>query len=240
MTLAGVSCVALDFGGTIATPGPVPDSRHIHRVLRDRFGYVAPAGLAGAVESARLEAREAYRRTGRQTPWDAILADAARRASAELPDTGAVVAAMWESVPDGQVDPAAAAAVRRLRQDGFVLILACNTQRPLAVRRRTLAGAGLDDCFASLVLSSVVGAGKPDPAFYRAVREAAREHAGCGPGGVVFVGDTPGSDVTGPLRSGMRAVLVAREAPPAELPGEVPVISRFADLPALLDRRDGR
>jgi FMN phosphatase YigB (HAD superfamily) len=186
-----------------------------------------------------MQARAAYQRTGRQTGWDTILADAASQASVALPDVESVVAALWESVPDGQVDPAAAAVVRRLRQHGYALILACNTQRPLAVRRRTLADAGLDDCFSSLVLSSVVGVGKPDPRFYEAVAEAAHGSAGCGRDGIVFVGDTPGNDAAGPLRSGMSAVLVAGPLTLGHLPCDVPVIPNLADLPGLLGQHRG-
>lgn len=231
-----VSCVALDFGGTIATPGPSPSGQDVANVLRTRFRCAVPPGLVAAVELARIEAVAAYRLTGYQVRWQEILAAATRQTAAQLPDPGAVTAAMWDSVPDAKVDSAAAAAVHRLRQAGFALILACNTQRPLASRRRTLAAAGLDGCFADMVLSSVIGTGKPDPAFYAAVIDAARSAAGCRPDEIVFAGDTVAKDVTGPLRSRMRAVLVGAGPPPAGLPGQVPVIGHLADLPDLLER----
>ncbi|HUY50348.1 MAG TPA: HAD family hydrolase [Streptosporangiaceae bacterium] len=239
MTLSGVSCLALDFGGTIATPGRTPHGHDVTEVLRARFGYEAQPGLAETIEAVRNEAAEGYRRSGRQTPWEMILGTAAGRSAVELPDLSAVADALWESVPDGVVDPAAAAVIHRLHDAGRVLILACNTQRPLASRQRTLAAAGLAGCFAALVLSSVTGIGKPDPAFYAAVCRAARRVAGCGPDGVTLVGDTLAKDVTGPLRSGMRAVLIHAGPPPAGLPGEVPVIAHLADLPGLLERCHG-
>ena len=236
MTPSGVSCLALDFGGTIATPGPSPHGHDVTEVLRTRFGYRVQPGLAETIEAVRNEAAWSYRRSGRQTSWEMILGTAARRATADLPDLSAVADALWESVPDGVVDPAAATAIHHLHDAGRVLILACNTQRPLASRQRTLTAAGLAGCFAALVLSSVTGIGKPDPAFYAAVCQAARSVAGCGPDGITFVGDTVAKDVTGPLRSGMRAVLVHAGPPPAGLPGEVPVIAHLADLPGLLER----
>lgn len=240
MRLSGVACIALDFGGTIATPGPVPDGDDVLGVLRSRFGYPPVPALAEAIESVRMEARAANRRTGKQTGWDVILAEGARRAAVQLPDVDALVTALWESVPDSEIDPAAAGAIRRLHRDGHVLILACNTQRPPAVRHRTLADAGLADCFVSLVLSSAVGTGKPQPEFYDAVAADALRNAGCGPEGILFVGDTPGKDVIGPLRSGMRAALVCDGDPPAGLPGDVPVIGHLRELPALLDGHHAR
>jgi histidinol-phosphatase len=54
----------------------------------------------------------------------------------------ALVDAVWETVPDAVVDPRAAQAARTLRRTGRALVLACNTQRPIAYRRRTLATAG--------------------------------------------------------------------------------------------------
>ncbi|MGB8201760.1 MAG: HAD family hydrolase, partial [Pseudonocardiaceae bacterium] len=144
--------------------------------------------------------------------------------------------AIWRDVPDAVVDPVAAAAVRWLGRSGVILVLACNTQRTLAARQRTLGEAGIADCFTALVLSSVVGVGKPDPRFYAALTTTAREATGCGPQGVVFVGDTVDKDVLGPRRCGMRPVLIEPGPPPAGLAEDVPVVAHLSELPALLER----
>jgi FMN phosphatase YigB (HAD superfamily) len=125
--------------------------------------------------------------------------------------------------------------VRTLRHTGRALVLACNTQRPIAHRQRTLAAAGLADCFDALVLSSEIGVAKPDPRFYAVVADAARREAGCAPEAILFVGDTLDKDVIGPRAFGMRAALVDG-APPPDLPEGVPVISHVAELPELLER----
>lgn len=237
MTALSVPCVALDFGGAIARPGRSPRGEDVAAALRDRLGLPVPPGLPQAVDQAKTAAKAAYRDSGQQTSWPGILAAAARTAGARIPDPGELAAALWDIVPDSAVDPAAATAVQALRGRGHVLVLACNTRRPLASRRQTLAAAGIEGCFAALVLSSELGAAKPDPRFYAAVLAAASEHAGCGPGGVVFAGDTPEKDVAGPVRAGMRAVLIhPGPGAPEELPAGVPVLSHLSGLPGLLER----
>ena len=238
MTAPSAQCVAVDFGGTIAWPGRSPCGEDVAAVLRDRLGLPVPGGLPEAVDQAKTAAKAAYRACGHQTSWPEILTAAVRTAGTRLPaDPVDLAAALWDIVPDGTVDPAAATAVRALRDQGRVLVLACNTRRPLASRRQTLAAAGIEGCFAALVLSSELGAAKPDLRFYAAVLAAAAGHAGCGPEGVVFAGDTPAKDVVGPVRAGMRAVLI-RSGPgaPEELPAGVPVLGHLSGLPGLLER----
>ncbi len=230
-----VAAVALDFGGTLAMPGPSPRGHDVVAALERRLGLPSPAGLEDAVEEARAEAKAAYRR-GVQTPWESILAAAWRRLGAEVPDLATVVDALWEMVPDAVVDPRAAQAVRTLHRTGRSVVLACNTQRPIACRRRTLGAAGLADCFDALVLSSDIGVAKPDPRFYAAVAEAAQGEGGCAPEAVLFVGDTLDKDVIGPCAFGMRAALVCGGPVPPGLPEGVPVIAHVAELPDLLER----
>ena len=231
-----VACVALDFGGTIATPGPSPDGADVVEVLRAQFDCCVPPGFAAVVDRACSEAAAAYRDHGRQTPWETILTSSAERTGVRLPDACRLAEAIWQDVPDAVVDPVAAATVRQLGRSGMILVLACNTQRTLAARQRTLDEAGVADCFTALVLSSVVGVGKPDPRFYAAVTMAAREATGCGPDGVVFVGDTMDKDVLGPRNCGMRPVLIEPGPRPAGLTDDVPVVAHLSELPVLLER----
>lgn len=232
------ACVAVDFGGTIATPGPAPTGLDAVTVLADQFGWSPPPGFAALVDQVRTEAAAEYRRAGRQVPWESILTTAADRAATTIGDPAAVAHAIWQRVPDAVIDPQAADAVRDLRRRRFAVILACNTQRPGALRLATLAAAGLDASFTDLVLSSELGVGKPDRRFYAAVARAAKEATGWGSAGICHVGDTLAKDVTGPMTCGMSAVLVrvpgAGTWPP--VPDGVPVIEHLADLPDLLER----
>ena len=52
------------------------------------------------------------------------------------------------------------------------------------------------------VLSCQVGCMKPDPTIYAHVIQA----AGVTPDRILFTGDTPGADIDGPIRAGMRAI----------------------------------
>ena len=235
MVELAVAAVALDFGGTLAVPGASPHGHDVVAALRQRLGWPSPAGLEAAVEEARAAAKAAYRR-GLQTPWESILTAAWQRLGTEAPDVATVVDAIWETVPDAVVDPRAVQAVRVLRRTGRALVLACNTQRPIAYRRRTLDAAGLADCFDALVLSSDIGVAKPDPRFYTAVADAARDATGCAPEAILFVGDTLDKDVIGPRDFGMRAALVCDGPPPPGLPEGVPVLAHVAELPGLLER----
>ena len=230
------ACVALDYGGTLAEPGPSPRGSDVTAVLRDKYGYSSPPGLAEAVDQVNAEARAAYGETGQPGSWMAVLAEAADRVQALIPSPGELAAAVQDAVPDGIIGPRSAAAVRRLHGAGHVLLLACNTRRSAESRRQTLAAAGLAGSFAALVLSSETGAAKPDPRFYAAVAAAARDHAGCGPESIVFAGDTPEKDIHGPARAGMRPVLVCPGPAPAGLPPGTPVVAHLAELPGLLER----
>ncbi|MFC7640263.1 HAD family hydrolase [Streptosporangium lutulentum] len=110
-------------------------------------------------------------------------------------------------------------------------MLACDTQRPESVRRRTLRQAGISDCFNGLVLSSTLGVRKPHPRFYAAVVEA----TGCPAGEILFVGDTPAKDAFGPHGHGMRAALISPEGRPPGLHPEIGVIGHLEELPAYLE-----
>lgn len=130
------------------------------------------------------------------------------------------------------VDPAAAAALRILRDDlGMRLILASNTQ-PHETRWPALQQAGIDHLFAAAILSYPLGIRKPSPLFYEIVLAA----AGCPPDEVLFVGDHLENDVTVPARRGMRTVLIRpRGQRPGEmLPDGATVITHVRELPALL------
>ncbi|WP_051967327.1 HAD family hydrolase [Kitasatospora mediocidica] len=232
--MVDVRALALDFGGTLARPGPRPDGAIVAEVLRGLAGTVVPDGFPAVFDAVGRRIRREDRARGVQSLFAEQLHRAARECGAVLPDLPGAIEALFTAVPDAEVDPAAADALRRVRRDhgGLRCVLACDTQRPESVRRRTLRAAGLADCFDALVLSSTVGARKPHRRFYDAVVDA----AGCRPQEILFVGDTPAKDAIGPHAYGMRAVLVTPAARPDGLPQEIGVIGHFAELPGYLAR----
>ncbi|MFD4577416.1 HAD family hydrolase [Streptomyces sp. NPDC058417] len=226
-----VRALAVDFGGTLARPGPNPDGATVAEALKGLENTTIPAGFAAAFEKAARQVREEDRARGIQSPFAEQLVRAARACAAVIPDPQAATEAVFTAVPDAYVGARSAATVRRLRSSGLVCLLACDTQRPEPVRRRTLRAAGIEDCFDELVLSSTLGVRKPHPRFYDTVVQ----RAGCLAKEIVFVGDTPAKDAIGPYEHGMHAVLITSGPRPDALPSPVGVIRDITGLPAYLE-----
>ncbi|MEV6986293.1 HAD family hydrolase [Sphaerisporangium sp. NPDC051017] len=233
--MTGLRALALDFGGTLARPGPSTDGRTVAKALRELPGAVVPERFAETFDAVARRMRRADREGSRQTPFPRQLGQTADECHAILPDLVRAWEAVFTAVPDADIDLDAARTLRELHESGWVCVLACDTQRPEIVRRRTLQAAGILDCFEALVLSSVVGVRKPHPAFFAAVAEA----AGCLPGEILFVGDTRAKDVVAPIEYGMRAVLVAADRP-TNLDPSILVIRHLAELPSQLEALDDR
>ncbi|MFF7243313.1 HAD family hydrolase [Embleya sp. NPDC008237] len=226
--------LALDFGDTLAVPGPNPDGRTVLEVLRTMPGTDVPDTFVAAFDHVHRITREGDRVRDTHTSFADEIRHAAALCGARIPDPEAVAEPVFERVPDSRVIRRAAEALLRIRERrDLVCVLACDTQRPESVRRRTLAEAGIEACFDAVVLSCAIGLRKPHPHFYAEVERAcggiAREQ-------IMFVGNTPTKDATGPHVYGMQAVLIAPAGRPAGLAEAIGVIDHFADLPDYLDR----
>jgi putative hydrolase of the HAD superfamily len=124
-----------------------------------------------------------------------------------------------------------------LRSWGLRLVICSNWDWDL---REAIEEAGLTTHFDGVVSSAWVGARKPHPRIYADALAA----ADVAPNDAIFVGDTWGPDVTGPLAAGIRAVYLRRDGHwpdgtrPHDEPGATgtPVI---ADLRGLLDLVEG-
>ncbi|OPC84469.1 hypothetical protein B4N89_29250 [Embleya scabrispora] len=228
-----VRALAVDFGDTLAVPGPNPDGRVVLEVLRELPGTHVPDTFVAAYDHVHRITREGDRVRDTHTSFATEIHWAAQLCGARIPDPEAALEPVFERVPDSRVIRRAAEALLRIRARGdLVCVLACDTQRPESVRRRTLVEAGIEDCFDALVLSCAIGLRKPHPDFYAEVERACgvpREE-------IVFVGNTPSKDATAPHLYGMRAVLVAPTGRPRGLADTIGVIGHFADLPDHLDR----
>jgi HAD superfamily hydrolase (TIGR01549 family) len=87
--------------------------------------------------------------------------------------------------------------LRRLREAGLATVVVTNGMGDLQRLKAELAG--LLDAVDAFVVSSDVGAGKPDPRVF----QAALEHAGAAPDPALMVGDNPIRDVAGAQRLGI-------------------------------------
>ncbi len=108
---------------------------------------------------------------------------------------------------------------------------------------------GLAHAVDTVMSSAWAGARKPHPRIFERTLEQVAGHLGCGrdtrlsPAEVLFVGDTWGPDVEGPLAAGMRPVYLERDGhwPDATLPSDPPdppgaaVVPRVRDLRGVLD-----
>ncbi|WP_406291316.1 HAD family hydrolase [Embleya sp. NBC_00896] len=232
-----VSALALDFGDTLAVPGPNPDGRIVLTVLRRLPDTDVPDTFVAAYDHVHRITREADRVRDTHTSFAEEIRRAAALCGARIPDPDAVTELVFDEVPDSRVIRRAADALLRLRaREDLVCVLACDTQRPESVRRRTLVEAGIDVCFDAIVLSCAIGVRKPHPDFYAEVERA----CGVPRAEIMFVGNTPAKDATAPHVYGMQAVLIAPAGRPSGLPAAIGVIDHFADLPDYLTHMRSR
>ena len=125
----------------------------------------------------------------------------------ETPDLDLAFRELWSHFGDPTswaVFPDVPGALASLREDGFRLCIASNFDSRL---RGVLAGLqGLGNWRDPLVISSEVGHRKPHRAFY----EAACLAMNLPPSRILCIGDDPENDHRGPIRAGLRAVLIER------------------------------
>jgi putative hydrolase of the HAD superfamily len=95
------------------------------------------------------------------------------------------------------------AVLAALRARGVTVVVCSNWDWDL---REAVTEAGLGDAVDALVSSAWVGARKPHPRIYAAALDA----AGLAAPECLFVGDTWGPDVVGPLAAGLRPVYLDR------------------------------
>jgi putative hydrolase of the HAD superfamily len=220
-----IRAVLLDALGTLLhfePPAPL-----LRAALRERAGIEVSAEAAEAAIKAEIAYYRGHLHEGRDP---ASLADLRRR-SAEAMRPALGVEADGAALTDAllaalrfRAYPDAAPALRSLRSLGLAIVVVSNWDHSLHAR---LAETGLAPLVDAAIASAEIGHAKPDPAIF----EHALELAGAGPGSALHVGDSPREDVQGALAAGLRAVLVARGAPPAA-PG-VPVIGSLSELPPL-------
>ena len=130
----------------------------------------------------------------------------------------------------------------RLQRMGYLQGLVSNVAVPPDICLAELRRQGIADLLAFKVFSSAVGFSKPHDSMYTTALAAARAHLpDLSPDQVLFIGDTPDKDITGPHHLGLRTALVRTgrwRGDRAELSVEPDVVlDSIDDLPALLPGR---
>ena len=130
------------------------------------------------------------------------------------------------------IDPEAQPLLEQLRGEGYRLAIVSNWDGTLV---DSLRPTGLAGYFDAILDSAVVGSTKPDAGIFKIACAA----TGVEPTQAVHVGDSPGADVAGAFRAGVRPVLLDSLDLFADGYPHLPRferIQRLAELPALLAR----
>jgi putative hydrolase of the HAD superfamily len=233
MTAPAVTCVLLDFFGTLVGYSPsrteqgYRQSHALARALGARIDYPGFLG-AWAGEWARLDERSAadHREFSMTEAAAAVLTRLVGQAPAEAHSTALAVAYLREWNAGVSYLPGTAALVAGLARQ-FRLAVVTNTHQADLVPAH-LAALRIDHHLAAVVTSVEVGWRKPHPAMYA----AALSRLDADPAATAFVGDTYDADYAGPVAAGMTAFLID--------PGrrhDIPAgrrLGSLADLPARL------
>ena len=118
----------------------------------------------------------------------------------------------------------AEATLQILAAAGFRLALLSNWSSNLP---QILERLNIRHYFEFVIVSSLVGLAKPD----RAIFDLAVQKSGCRPDELLYVGDSPASDVAGSQAAGWDSVLIATRHTDADAPLKV---NRLIELPVLL------
>ena len=108
--------------------------------------------------------------------------------------------------------PDVAQALATLQHRGYRLALVSNVSAPPEYCQRQLEHLDLAGYLDATVFSSAVGRRKPHPAMYRAALDALADTAPpVEPQHILFVGDSPLSDVIAPMELAMHAALIKND-----------------------------
>jgi putative hydrolase of the HAD superfamily len=224
-----VRAVIFDWGGTL-TPWDAVDHEALWReVCASHFPADQVAAVVAEILAAEAGVWVQCETTHRSATLDHLFATAGVVGHEALIET---YFGLWE--PHTYTHPDVAPLLRSLRARSIRVGVLSNTIWPRALHERVFRRDQVLDLIDGAVYTSEIPWTKPHPEAFRAAMAAigVTDPASC-----VFVGDRPFDDIFGAQRLGMRTVFIPHSGLPA-YEGAVPdaVISRLADLPALLDQ----
>jgi putative hydrolase of the HAD superfamily len=206
-----ITTVLFDFFGTVVRPVDWPETP---AGVLARRGYaldevVRRRWITDALEGVEHTAASIDRPT--YVAWERRrLSLAARASGVATADIDGVVDEMFAARAPRVLEPypECLEGLAVLRDQGFRLGLCSNWDWDLAER---VDACGLGGAFDVVISSAHAGSRKPRPGIYA----YALEQCGADAAEVLFVGDTVGADVAGPMAAGMQAVFMARAEPAA-------------------------
>jgi putative hydrolase of the HAD superfamily len=226
--LAGISAITFDAAGTLLRPHPSVGAVYREIALRHGRDYAA-ADLDRAFPLAFSRASKTRKRFSSEKAerefWTEVIVATVSSVGPMPDDAPRFCAELWETFARGsrwRVFPDAERVLETLRSRGYTLGVLSNWDGRL---HSVLSETGLRSLFNAVVISSEVGAEKPEEKIFR----AAESFLGVAPAQCLHVGDSRAHDIDGARRSGWRALRVRHDAL-ACLDDEIP------DLLAVLDR----
>jgi len=200
-TLIGLRrSVGASYAELAAQHGVTVEASAINTAFPRLFRQAAPLAFPGLEGEALLEAEQHW--------WTQLIAATLRacgHAAALPPELGPALFAHFAGPEPWLVYDDVAEHLRRWRDRGIRLAVVSNFDQRLP---GLLKGLGLDELFETVVVSSAVGAAKPDPLpFQRAMAELQLP-----PAAVWHIGDSP-EDEQGARAAGVRCVLIQRPKP---------------------------
>ena len=223
-----MDAVIFDWGGTLTPWHTIDAGRLWATICAPHFPAAEAVAAAAALQAAEHELWLAAEQACRSASIDGVFELAGVTATAGL--LASYVAA-WE--PHTLTDPDVPELLRSLRGRGVRVGVLSNTMWPRSWHEDVFRRDGVLDLIDGAVYSSEIDWTKPHQVAFQAAMSAV---GAADPGRCVFVGDRPFDDVHGAKRAGMRAVLVPNsDVPPFAAAVPDAVISRLADLPAVLE-----
>jgi putative hydrolase of the HAD superfamily len=226
-----VRALLVDFYGTLAraTTWVSADevlSEHGYELDPEHRAIYFADGLDGVTHDEHSRSRDHY------VAWQRQRTLAMLAASDVHPDEYELIIEKLQHGTAGRVleaYPEVPAVLREVRDRGIRIVVCSNWDWDL---REAVTEAGLEPAVDAMVSSAWIGARKPHPRIYA----AALAEAAVDPAEVLFVGDTWGPDVVGPLEAGFRPLYLRRDDhwPDTTAPPGPGAVSIGADLRAVL------
>ncbi|MFI5069191.1 MAG: HAD family hydrolase [Streptosporangiales bacterium] len=223
-----IRAVIFDWGGTL-TPWHTVDHDALWRSV---CGLHFDGGRAEELAAAIVAAERSLWELAETAHRSGTLAEVFQRAG--VAPTDAMLASYFEAWdPHTFTDPDVIGVLGELRARGIKAGVLSNTLWPRSAHERVFRRDNVLGLFDGAVFSSEIPWAKPHPEAFRAAMAAVGVDD---PAACVFVGDRPYDDIHGAQGAGMRTVLIPHsEVPPFDGAAPDAVITRLADLPAVID-----
>jgi len=204
--MGNIEAVSFDFWETLFGFLNPEDLEEVRRIRIEGFSQILnipPQEVEGAFQQIIIEMNREREATGLEIPLDEIIRRTVKRLGINKAPLDRLekiyVKAVSERLP-GPL-PGALETLQELMERGISLAIISNTIHG-QIEKALLRRYQLQDNFRVLLFSSEVRYRKPRPEIFR----MALHHLNAPPEKAMHVGDTPGADVVGALKAGMKAV----------------------------------